>query len=287
MHGVRTAIAALLIAGTTLLSGCQLLVSRISNDLAENLSAAILNSEDLHVVEDGIPAYLILIDALLRQNETNADLILVASQLNGSYAAAFVSDLNRRKSLTEKSRELAFQGACLKQKSLCEVETQPFDDLELVIKQLEYKDVPVLYTLASAWAGWLEAHSDDMKAVVQLPRVRLLIERMLQLDESYDNGAPHMYMGVFESLTPPSLGGRPEVARKHFLKALEISNSQNLYAKVLFAQNYARMMYDRELHDSLLDEVLEADPRLEGYTLQNKIAQKMAQELKRSANEFF
>lgn len=287
MKRVRYVVTLLLIIGTFALSGCQMLVSRVSNELAQNLSTAILNSEDLRVVEDGVPAYLILIDALLVENEKNADLILVASQINGSYAAAFVSDLDRRKFLTKKSRELAFKGACLKQKSLCEIETQSFDGLELAMDQLGHKDVAVIYSLASAWAGWLDAHSDDMKAIVQLPRVRLLIEKMLQLDETYDNGAPHMYMGVFESLTPPSLGGRPEVARKHFLKALEISNSQNLYAKVLYAQNYARMMYDRELHDSLLDEVLDADPRVKGYTLQNKVAQKMAQELKRSANEYF
>ena len=287
MKRFRTVKVLVLVIVTILMSGCQMLVSRVSNDLADNLATAILNSEDLHVVEDGVPAYLILVDALLVQNEANADLILVASQLNGSYASAFVSDLDRRKSLTEKSRNLAFRGACLKLKSLCGIESQSFGGLESVIEQLGLEDVPVLYSLASAWAGWLDAHSDDMKAVVQLPRVRLLIERILQLDETYDNGAPHMYMGVFESLTPPTLGGRPDVARKHFLKALEISNSQNLYAKVLFAQNYARMMYDRELHDSLLDEVIQADPRVEGYTLQNKIAQAMALELKQSANEYF
>lgn len=287
MKRFRTVKVFVLVIVTFLLSGCQMLVSRVSNDLADNLTTAILNSEDLNLVADGVPAYLILVDALLIQNEANADLILVASQLNGSYASAFVSDLDRRKSLTEKSRSLAFRGACLKLKSLCGIESQPFGRLETVIEELGLQDVPVLYSLASAWAGWLDAHSDDMKAVVQLPRVRLLIERILQLDETYDNGAPHMYMGVFESLTPPTLGGRPDVARKHFVKALEISNSQNLYAKVLFAQNYARMMYDRELHDSLLDEVLQADPRVEGYTLQNKIAQAMAQELKQSANEYF
>lgn len=287
MNCVRTSLALLLVAATLLLPGCQLLVSRISNDLAENLSVAILSNEDPRIVEDGIPAYLILIDALMLQNQTNADLMLVASQLNGSYAAAFVSDLERRKAFTIKAREFAFAGACLKEKTLCEIGSLPFEDVQLAVESLDVHDVPLLYGLASAWAGWLEAHSDDMKAIVQLPKVRLLIERILELDETYDNGAPHMYMGVFESLTPPSLGGRPEVARKHFLKAIEISESRNLFAKVLYAQNYARMMYDRELHDALLDEVIEADPKLPGYTLQNVIAQQMAQELKSSADEYF
>lgn len=275
------------VIGVLLLTGCQMLVSRVTSDLAESLSKSIMNSEDLRVVEDGLPAYLILIDALLLQNGSSVELLLVASQINGSYAAAFVSEPERRKHMAAKSRELAFMAACLKEKSLCELESKPFEDFEMTLDQITDTNVTVIYGLASAWAGWLHAHSDDMQAIVQLPRVKLLIEKMLQLDETYDNGAPHMYMGVFASLTPPSLGGRPEVARKHFLKAIEISNSQNLYAKVLYAQNYARMMYDRELHDALLDEVLEADPRVEGSTLQNKIAQEMALELKRNAEEYF
>lgn len=284
---IRISAAFLLTITALLLSGCQLLVSRVSSDLAENLSVAILNSEDPKIVEDGVPAYLILVDALLLQNDFNADLMLVASQLNGSYAAAFVSDLERRKSLTQKARDLAIDGACLKDKTFCDFASMTFSDMKSAIEHFGVQKVPVLYSLASAWAGWLDAHSDDMKAVVELPKVRLLIERILQLDETYDNGAPHMYMGVFESLTPPSLGGRPEVARRHFLKAIEISDNRNLFAKVLYAQNYARMMYDRELHDALLNEVLDADPRLAGYTLQNTIAQRMAKELKNSADEYF
>ena len=55
----------------------------------------------------------------------------------------------------------------------------------------------------------------------------------------------------------------------------------------MFAQMYARLMFDRELHDQLLVEVLEAEPRVDGLTLSNLIAQQQARELLSSGDEFF
>jgi hypothetical protein len=57
--------------------------------------------------------------------------------------------------------------------------------------------------------------------------------------------------------------------------------------KVMFARSYARSVYDRELHDRLLNEVLAADPRVPGQTLVNVIAQREARVLLASADEYF
>lgn len=56
---------------------------------------------------------------------------------------------------------------------------------------------------------------------------------------------------------------------------------------VEYARGYARLVYDRELHDSLLNRVLVADPRQSGYTLLNTLAQRQAAELLASANDYF
>lgn len=269
------------------IGGCQVLVSTVSDEFTKKLTSSILNSDDLHTIRDGLPAYLIGVDALLHGNETDSELMFAAAQLNGSYALAFAHDLTQQKSLTSKARELAFKAACLEVKMLCGIETMSFDDTTAAVMNLRVEDVSVLYGLASAWAGWLQAHADDLHAVAQLAKVKLLIERLLELDETYELAAPHMYMGVFETLFPPSLGGRPEVAKMHFTKAIAISKGRNLYAKVLYAQSYARMTHDRELHDVLLRGVLAADPRVDGYTLQNTVAQEIAREMLAEADEFF
>ena len=72
-----------------------------------------------------------------------------------------------------------------------------------------------------------------------------------------------------------------------FEKAIELSGGRDLSAKVEFARGYARLVYDRELHDRLLNEVLSAQPRQEGLTLFNTLAQSEARQLLDSADDYF
>ena len=63
--------------------------------------------------------------------------------------------------------------------------------------------------------------------------------------------------------------------------------AKDLGVKVEFARSYARLVYDRELHDRLLNEVLEGDPEAEGLTLLNILARREASALLASADEYF
>ena len=58
-------------------------------------------------------------------------------------------------------------------------------------------------------------------------------------------------------------------------------------AKVLYAQHYARLVFDRELHDTLLKEVLIEDSAAEGFTLINVLAKERAAQLLNSAGDYF
>ncbi|MBU0970353.1 MAG: TRAP transporter TatT component family protein, partial [Proteobacteria bacterium] len=50
---------------------------------------------------------------------------------------------------------------------------------------------------------------------------------------------------------------------------------------------YARMIFDRDLHDRLLKEVLDTNPAAPGYTLVNTYAQKQARQLLENAEDYF
>ncbi len=80
-----------------------------------------------------------------------------------------------------------------------------------------------LYSYAVSWLSNLDATSEDWTAVAELPWVEAVLERTLALDETYENGAVHGYLGILNSLRPPALGGKPEVAREHFERAIELS----------------------------------------------------------------
>ena len=92
---------------------------------------------------------------------------------------------------------------------------------------------------------------------------------------------------AFETLLPPAMGGKPELGRKYFERAIALSNGQNLLIKVMFADQYARLMFDRELHYRLLKEVLAAPREAHGLTLMNTVAKEQAADLLASADEYF
>ena len=268
------------------LSGCAALIGKVTSGLATDLSDAILNSDDPAVIRDGAPAYLIMLDAL-GQDGSNPDLLRTSASLNSAYATAFVTDETRRRNFTDKALRLAQRAACIDVAWLCDARTLPFDDFEAQTATLKPGDVPAAYALATAWAGWIQAHSDDWNAVADLGRVKPLMARIMELDERYDHGGPRLYMGVFETLLPPALGGKPELGRDHFRRAIELTGGKHLLVKVFFAESYARLVFDRELHDGLLNDVLQADPHVEGLTLMNTIAQAQARDLLASADDYF
>jgi hypothetical protein len=74
---------------------------------------------------------------------------------------------------------------------------------------------------------------------------------------------------------------------KDFERAIEISHDENLMAKVLYAERYARMLFDRELHDKLLQEVIDADIKVSNQTLINTIAKQKAVELLLDGDDYF
>lgn len=272
---------------TWLLAGCASIVSSVTSGLAEDISAAILNNDDMELVRDGAPAFLILLDALLSSDPDNPTLLAAAATLNASYSTAFVTDPERRSRLANKAMDLSFRAACVEIEWACDAREMPFADLEEELVNLNVKQTPAAYALATGWAGWIQTHNDDWNAVAELGRVKTIMARIAELDEGYDYGGAQMYLGVFETLLPPALGGRPELGRVHFERAIEINGGDYLLAKVLFAERYGRLVFDRELHDTLLGDVVEANPRIEGLTFINVVAQAQAQELLETADEYF
>jgi len=77
------------------------------------------------------------------------------------------------------------------------------------------------------------------------------------------------------------------VGRTHFERAIEIANGQYLMTKVIFAEQYAKLTFDKDLYDQLLTEVLAANPVVEGMTLTNVLAQQRARVLLAESDDYF
>ena len=176
---------------------------------------------------------------------------------------------------------------CAQRRPLCEATSRPYDAFVAQLAGLQPSDVEALYFFGQAWAVWVQAHASDWNAIAELPKVEATFERVLEFEESYDSGNAHLYLGVLYTQRPASMGGKPEVGRQHFERAIALSDGRNLLGKVLFAKQYARLVFDRDLHDKLLEEVLAADPVATGFTLTNVLAQQQARTLLDESSDFF
>lgn len=277
----------LLLVSALPLSGCSYFLSSATSKMTDNLSAAVLDQDDPATVRDGAPAYLIALDGLIEGSPKSERLLLAGAQLYGAYAGAFVDDPERASRLTLRARRYGERALCQRNRPLCEAASGSYDDFVSLLTETDAKDLPALYGLGSAWASWVQANAGDWNAIADLPKLQALMERVVALDDAYEDGSAHLYLGVLFTLRPASLGGKPELGRQHFERAIEISRGRNLMAKVLFASQYARLVFDRPLHDRLLDEVIEADPHAHGFTLSNVLAQEEAALLLAGGDDYF
>lgn len=267
-----------------LLSGCA------AFQLPDNLSSAILDSDDLQTVEDGLPSYLLMVDALVETYPKNEDMKRTAATLNGAYAGVFVEPqaVERRQRMTAKALNYAFDAFCTYDRSACGLREVAPDELASHLQRWDDEDdIPYLYTLGTAWAGYIQAHSDDWLAVAELGQAQAVLEQTVAIEPGYEKGTALLYLGVMNSILPPSLGGKPDVAQDYYERALAAADGDNLIIQVYYASQYARLIFDRELHDRLLQDALSRDPYVEGLTLQNIYAQREAERLLASADDYF
>lgn len=282
----RLAKAALLLALLVELNGCSIIIGSATEDFADNLKQTVLNHTDPDTVANALPTYLLMMETSATGDTENESLLFATSNMYGAYIGLLPDDLTRKQRLSRKSLDFALRGSCLHNQSWCDLQKKSFDDLQALIAESDIDDIDSLYTVAASWAAWIQANKSDWNAIAQLAQVKLIIQRVLELDESYKQGSAHVYLAVMESLIPATLGGNPELAQQHFQRAMQLA-PENLMINVLYAKHYARMAFERDLHDNLLKKVLETPAAAPNLTLINTLAQQQAQQLLNSANDYF
>ena len=272
---------------SAMLSGCSTLISNTKQEFADNLSATISESDDPETIEQALPAYMVLVSSMIRSEPDNVNLLVSGSKLYSAYASAFVQNKQRQRVLAQHAYDYASHALCIHKPAACGARKESYHQYEQTLKLFKKSDAEILFTYGRAWAGLIEASSSDWNAVADLPRVKSVLERVVQLDENISDGDAHVYLGVLDSLLPPAMGGKPELAKAHFEKAIKISHGTNLMAKVLYAEKYARLVFNRELHDRLLREVVAADISHSRHHLVDVLAQQRAKKLLANASDYF
>lgn len=269
------------------ISACSQYIANAKQEFADDLSSTILEFDDPETIKRGVPTYLILISSMIKGDPDNPELLESAAKLYSAYASAFADDPASKKALANRAFNYASRAICIRDETFCDVKDISYAEFQQRLESVNGVDAESLLIFVGAWAGMIEASSDDWNAIAELPKVKAGIQCVIELDETVNNGNAHLYMAVMESLLPPALGGKPELAKLHYDRTIEISHGENLMAKVLYAERYARMLFDRDLHDELLQQVIDADLGPDEQRLINTLSKKKAEELLLTADDYF
>ena len=268
-------------------SGCSMFVAKATDSFGTNLTSSILNQDDPELVRDGMPAYILLMDSFVEGNPDNPPTLSAAANLYASYGAVFVDDETRARRLTSRARGYALRAMCESYADSCDWRGLNYEEFVATLDGLTEQHAEFVYTYSFATLAYLRAHSDDKNSWAELPQAEALVRRYLEISGDDANPAAHMYLGIILTQRPPALGGKPEEARIHFEKAIALSDGRDLGAKIEFAKGYAKLLYDQELHDQLINEVLSSDPKANRLTLTNILAQEEALQMRIEASDYF
>ena len=258
-----------------------------TSGMAANLNAAIMNQDDPETVRDGAPAYLLMLDSFIEGSPNDAAMLGAAAELYAAYGVIFVEDKQRADRLTSRALSYGQQSLCASNREVCGIDELSFKEFESALEKLDKKDTASLFTFGLTSIAYIKVHIDDWGAMAKLPRVESVFNRVQVLDEQYNAVQVEHFLAVLNTILPPALGGDFDAGKAHYERALALSGGKDLSINVDYARFYARTLYDRELHDKLLNEVMSAEPNQDGYTLFNTLAQREAQELLDGADEYF
>ena len=281
---------ALVIFSILFISGCSIdqMLVRASTPMIEGGVEALNHETDLELAEESIPANLNMLMGMINLDPDNAQLHTFAAQAFYGLSYGFNEDNRPQRASSFYLRGRQHGLRALEISGAKNLMDSPISDFEEQISHLDEDDVAAMFWTASCWAKWIDMHRDDTQAIAQLARATALMQRVIDLDETFYYGGAHMYFGVYYGSRSPMLGGNFEKSVQHFDRAREITNGKLLIPDLLQAQYLSRQQQDRnDFHQRLTAVTNAPDDLMPELGLQNEIAKRKARMLLMKESEWF
>ena len=256
------------------------------------------SDEDIQLVGDALPFGMKLIESLLADIPRHKGLLLAACKGFSTYSYVYVqqeadrvaeTDLGEAAKIRTRARKLygRARGYCdrvmdirypgMKEALLANPKT--------ALAGVKKKDVPLLYWSAASLGLGISVSRSDASMLARMPEVEALVERGIQLEEGWNDGAIHEFQVILAGAKP----GGPDFnnLKKHFDRALEFSQGKHAGLFVAYAEAVAIPQQDRKEFRALLEKGLAIDPdEYKDVRLANLVAQQRARRLLENIDNF-
>jgi predicted anti-sigma-YlaC factor YlaD len=272
------------------------------NQVADALSStgeggAFARDDDPELVRDAVPFALKTMESLSDELDDHVGLRLGMARGFTQYAYAFVqqpaelgappdvaqAEMLRARRLYLRAREYGLDGLRLQRGVTAKDLSRPEG-----VARLQKEDVPLMYWTFAPWAAAIAANKRDLTLVGDLPIIAALLDRALQLDEAYEEGALHEFAITFDPARPE--GTTPQKQKHHFERALQLAQGQKVTALVTYAQAVSGPSQDKAGYEALLRQAASFDveqPKARKNRLANVLAKRRAQYLLAHEDDVF
>ena len=286
-----------------LCSGCSLremAINQLGDALAKT-GTTFTADDDPELIAEALPFGLKLMESVLAETPEHKGLLLATSKGFTQYGYAFVHldavkmrqvDYYQAREMELRSKKLFLRA---RDYGLRGLEAQfPgfresfFSDPRAAVQEVDLKGIGLLYWTAAAWASAINADKTDAYLIADLPKIDLLVDRVAELDESYENGAIHSLLISYEMVRLTKEGRPEDRAFRHFQEAVALSGGLDAAPYVSYATSVCVPTEKREEFIQVLNTALNIDPHGNPeLTLSNILMQEYSQWLLDHVDDYF
>ncbi|MEE8340776.1 MAG: TRAP transporter TatT component family protein [Candidatus Neomarinimicrobiota bacterium] len=266
----------------------------------DSIEYVYLTDDDPQLVKEAFPFNLKIIEILLDQSPDDRDLLLTALSSFTMYAYGFImedaeklslidynagnEEYDRANKLFKRALRYGYHGMQLKYPDFTNLMERRANNINPFVKE----DIAYLYWLSAALGGLISSSQGNPVYVVDLPKVGWLLEKSMELDESWNNGALYSAMISFTMSRPDAVKDREKIARDYFNKAVKASSGKDCSMFVRFAESVCVNNQNKDEFIENLNYVLNFDvENAKELRLTNTMAKSRAKWLMSRIDELF
>ncbi len=263
------------LAFVVLLSGCS--VQRFAaNKVGDTLAASGTTysaDDDPELIGAALPFSLKLMESVLASTPEHRGLLTATAAGFTQYAYAFVQQeadalalddtdraweaWNRARRLYLRARDYGLRGLDV---SLPGFSAELLADHAAAVARAGAADVDLLYWTAVSWVAAISLGKDDPSLVADLSHVSALIDRALTVSEGWDRGAIHSFLITYQMARPDVDGDRIASARRHYDRAIELSQGKAAGPHVSWAESVCLPQEDRNCFEQAIAAAMKIRP---------------------------
>jgi hypothetical protein len=288
---------------TLFLSSCS--TTKIASDvMAKTIKKglpAFMEEDDLRLAKTSLESNIKLLEVLHKANPENKNINIILSQAYFAYAFTFVDldylkENNYEKKQEKKKRAIKMYKRGLKYGlnalflTCCNIEKAiKTNNLKLLKRQItKVTDEELIFWPTFNWAMLINLSMSSVETIADLPKLNILLDRMLEIDENYFYSSPLTLKATMMCATPKMFGGKAKQGIKLMKKAMKNSNENFLVTHLMYLEYCVPQVQDKAKFKELSKEIENKDIKEpKDLRLINKSVQNKLPYIKNKVNELF